>query len=46
LPPNKCTKNAQDTLPGFEFNEVYLMLSKCDLDLKKLLKSSKNLEEV
>jgi hypothetical protein len=28
------------------FNEVYLVLGLCDMDLKKLFKSSKYLEEV
>lgn len=28
------------------FNEVYLVLELCDMDMKKLLKSSKHLEEV
>jgi serine/threonine protein kinase len=28
-----------------DFSEVYLVLDKCDMDLKKLLKSSKYLEE-
>ena len=28
-----------------EFKEVYLVLDRCDMDLKKLLKSSKHLEE-
>ncbi len=28
-----------------KFNEVYLVLRKCDMDLKKLIKSGKHLEE-
>lgn len=28
------------------FNEAYLVLDLCDMDMKKLLKSSKHLEEV
>ena len=28
-----------------KFNDVYLVLRLCDLDLKKLLKTNKNLEE-
>lgn len=28
------------------FNEVYIILDRCDMDMKKLLKSSKHLEEV
>jgi mitogen-activated protein kinase 1/3 len=28
------------------FNDLYLILDPCDMDLKKLLKSSKHLEEV
>ena len=39
----KCVIPAEDyTL----FNEAYLVLDLCDMDMKKLLKSSKNLEEV
>ena len=45
LPPNKCTEEPVEDLEGFEFNEVYMLLRKCDMDLKKLLKSSKHLEE-
>ena len=30
---------------NLEFNEVYLVLRKCDMDLKKLIKSGKHLEE-
>ena len=41
FPPSACAdvKNTDD------FDEVYLLLGKCDSDLKKLLKSSKHLEE-
>lgn len=46
LPPNKCSSNPTDEFSvDSDFNEVYLVLKKCDLDLQKLLKSSKHLEE-
>ena len=28
------------------FNETYLVLELCDMDMKKLIKSNKNLEEI
>ena len=28
------------------FNEIYIVLEKCDMDLKKLMKSSKHLDEI
>ncbi len=28
------------------FNEAYLVINLCDMDMKKLIKSSKNLEEL
>jgi mitogen-activated protein kinase 1/3 len=36
-----------DTTPieELKFNEVYLVLRKCDMDLKKLIKSGKHLDE-
>ena len=32
-------------IEDLSFNEVYLVLRKCDMDLKKLIKSGKHLEE-
>ena len=29
-----------------DFNEAYLVIDKCDMDMKKLIKSSKYLEEL
>lgn len=46
LPPNKCSLNpSAEFTSDFEFNEVYLVIRRCDMDLKKLLKSSKHLDE-
>jgi serine/threonine protein kinase len=46
LQPNKCLTEPQ---PEFDestkFDEVYLVLRQCDMDLLKLLKSAKSLEE-
>ena len=28
------------------FNDIYIVLEKCDMDLKKLMKSSKHLDEI
>jgi len=36
----------KESIRECEFNEVYLLVRKCDMDLKKLLKSSKHLEQV
>ena len=44
LPPELCVSEP-DPNASQNFAEVYLLLGKCDSDLKKLLKSSKNLEE-
>jgi len=44
LPPEKCVSES-DLKGNVHFDEVYLVLGKCDSDLKKLLKSSKHLEE-
>ena len=33
------------SIEDLAFTEVYLVLRKCDMDLKKLIKSGKNLEE-
>lgn len=46
VPPGKCQpKETDEPLETLQFNEVFLMLRKCDMDLKKLLKSSKHLSE-
>ena len=45
VPPNKCTETPADSLDNFKFDDCYLIIRKCDMDLKKLLKSSKHLEE-
>lgn len=57
LPPNKLQdpnskkddliEPSEETTPleDVDFKEVYLVLRRCDMDLKKLLKSSKHLEE-
>ena len=47
FPPENYTDEplSQKFSTDTDFNEVYLVLGKCDLDLQKLLKSSKNLEE-
>lgn len=44
LPPEQCVSEPDPTV-NETFDEVYLLLGKCDSDLKKLLKSSKSLEE-
>jgi serine/threonine protein kinase len=45
LPPAQVAGTPEKTAEEVNFNEVYLLLRKCDMDLKKLLKSSKHLEE-
>lgn len=46
MPPNKCSVMPAETYTAdFEYNECYLVIRRCDMDLKKLLKSSKHLEE-
>lgn len=46
LAPNKCSVMPADTFSeDFAYNEVYLVIRRCDMDLKKLLKSSKHLDE-
>jgi serine/threonine protein kinase len=46
VPPHKCCEPMRESIRECEFNEVYLLVRKCDMDLKKLLKSSKHLEQV
>ena len=45
LPPNEVKKTPEVPLEDMKFDEVYLVLRKCDMDLRKLLKSSKHLDE-
>jgi serine/threonine protein kinase len=46
LPPHKTVRPAQaEYTKDLQYQEVYLVLKKCDMDLAKLLKSSKHLEE-
>lgn len=45
LSPANVLDDQETTLMDMEFNEVYLVLRKCDMDLKKLIKSGKHLEE-
>jgi len=43
--PRKVLGEKTTPLSSLKFNEVYLVLRKCDMDLKKLIKSGKHLEE-
>ena len=46
LPPNKTVEpTVPEYTPDLDYSNVYLVIRKCDMDLKKLLKSSKHLEE-
>ena len=45
LSPANVLDDPETPLMDMEFNEVYLVLRKCDMDLKKLIKSGKHLEE-
>lgn len=45
ISPSKIHKDEATPLMDLKFNEVYLLLRKCDMDLKKLIKSGKHLEE-
>ena len=45
LTPNNVMNKKETALMDLEFNEVYLVLRKCDMDLRKLIKSGKHLEE-
>lgn len=45
LTPNNVLNKKDTPLMDLEFNEVYLVLRKCDMDLRKLIKSGKHLEE-
>lgn len=44
-----CLNQLKTVIPPEDydnFNDCYLVLDKCDMDMKKLIKSSKNLEEL
>ena len=45
IPPGKVLDDHETPLADLQYNEVYLVLRKCDMDLKKLIKSGKHLEE-
>jgi len=45
IPPGNIQKDKETPMQDLKFNEVYLVLRKCDMDLKKLIKSGKHLEE-
>jgi serine/threonine protein kinase len=45
ISPTNVLDDKATPLMDLTFNEVYLVLRKCDMDLKKLIKSGKHLEE-
>ena len=45
IPPGNIIGDKETPIEDLSFNEVYLVLRKCDMDLKKLIKSGKHLEE-
>ena len=45
MSPSKVLGQPNTELEDLKFNEVYLVLRKCDMDLRKLIKSGKHLEE-
>ena len=45
IPPGNIIGDKDTPIEDLTFNEVYLVLRKCDMDLKKLIKSGKHLEE-
>lgn len=45
IPPGNIISDKETPLEKLQYNEVYLVLRKCDMDLKKLIKSGKHLEE-
>lgn len=45
IPPGNVLGDKTTPIDEIQFNEVYLVLRKCDMDLKKLIKSGKHLEE-
>ena len=45
IPPGNVIGDKTTPISDLKFNEVYLVLRKCDMDLKKLIKSGRHLEE-
>ena len=45
IPPGNVLGDNTTSISDLQYNEVYLILRKCDMDLKKLIKSGKHLEE-
>ena len=45
IPPGNVLGDNETSISDLQYNEVYLILRKCDMDLKKLIKSGKHLEE-
>lgn len=45
IPPGNVLGDSVTSISDLQYNEVYLILRKCDMDLKKLIKSGKHLEE-
>lgn len=45
IPPGRILGDTTSKVEDLKFNEVYLVLRKCDMDLKKLIKSGKHLDE-
>ena len=45
IPPGNVLGDNFTSISDLQYNEVYLILRKCDMDLKKLIKSGKHLEE-
>ena len=45
ISPSNVQGQKDIPLEDLKFNEVYLVLRKCDMDLRKLIKSGKHLEE-
>ena len=45
IPPGNVQNDRETPTIDLQFNEVYLVLRKCDMDLKKLIKSGKHLDE-
>ena len=46
ISPGKINNITTTPIEELKFNEVYLVLRKCDMDLKKLIKSGKHLDEL
>ena len=45
IPPGRVIGDTTTSMEDLKFNEAYLVLRKCDMDLKKLIKSGKHLDE-